>query len=194
MMIMDLDGSNRQVISPTGWSVQMSPDGKKVAFYESSSIGGIRAGNLTVMDLATKRRKMILEGKQATRYRQVFWCFDWSPDSREICFRGSNRTTGAIELAIVNASGSDKGFQLLATGRDLSHDVAWHPDGRQLLISRGDEKYGDRSLFLIDRDAPQNQKLLPGQPRDQDTFGAEWTRDGKRVVFSSFASDENESP
>ncbi len=79
MTIMDVDGSNREVVDERGWSVQWSPDGRMLAYGNG--------GNITVFDLATKEKRSILEGEHASLYNYTFWNLEWSRDSRRICFK-----------------------------------------------------------------------------------------------------------
>ncbi len=68
------------------------------------------SSNITLINVETKQKRTILEGDQAERYSQIFWNMEWSPDSRQICFKGKVKGAGN-EMAIANVEGSSKGFR-----------------------------------------------------------------------------------
>ena len=177
--VMDADGQNREILDPSGWGAQWSPDGKSIAY-------GSR--NITVLDLATKRKRTILEGDQAQRYSFIYWNMSWSRDSSQICFKGRPRVGGKSEIAIANATGSSQGFQVLYSSEsEPQTDFSWHPSNKQILCALPAPAYGGQRLFTLDAEKASPPELLTTQPLDQNNTGPAWSPDGKHIVFSSQA-------
>ena len=105
----------------------------------------------------------------------------WSPDSRQIIFKGNGRSDS--ETAIVSVDGSSAEFRVV-TSDDVSGDFAWHPDGRRILLAKA------AKLQIYDLDTEQFQ-LVPGQPMDQGSGCPVWDRAGKRIVFTSTPKPES---
>jgi Tol biopolymer transport system component len=67
----------------------------------------------------------------------------------------------------------------------MNGDFSWHPDGNSILFSMRAEE-GQR-LFLLDRKNPRPPVLFPGHPPNHFISAADWSRDGKQIVFVSHA-------
>jgi Tol biopolymer transport system component len=184
--VMDIDGANREVLSEEGWGAQWSPDGKWIAYESRQNINGQSVSNITIIDVKTRRKRLLLEGDHASRYSQVFWNMEWSPDSRRLAFKGNLRvpvTGAASEMALTAVQGSTRGFQVLTLAQ-VQTDFSWHPDGRRILLSMNSAAHGGNRLFVCD--VPTGEiSLLPNQPLDQHNTSGVWSPDGKRIVFSS---------
>jgi|HubBroStandDraft_2_1064218.scaffolds.fasta_scaffold102150_2 Tol biopolymer transport system component len=89
---------------------------------------------------------------------------------------------------------SRRGFVVLASSSAMAawpkwahgegafiQDVAWSPDGRQLLFSKGDVR-GPMHLFLIHSDGSALRQITTGASIN--VFGA-WSPDGTRIAFRS---------
>ncbi|GAA4455508.1 DUF1583 domain-containing protein [Novipirellula rosea] len=180
MMMMNLDGSNRRVISRSGWGIQISPLGDQVAFTDNDTKGH----NLFLLDLKTNQKRPLLTGTLAERYSQIYWNFDWSADGKELCFVGSNRHTGQRELAVVSVNGSQQLFETLLTGGNYAN-IAWHPDGDRIMFGDSDPAYGSMSMFMIHRDGSPCEHPLLEKRRMAAVAGGEWSRDGKMIALAS---------
>ena len=123
---MNLDGSEREVLTSEGWGVQWSPDGRWIAYGS--------AGNLALIDVETREKRLLLEGDQAARYTYIQWNMGWSPDGREIIFKGDRRN--GSEAAITSVDGSSAGFRVV-TSENVAGGFYWHPDGRSILLAKG---------------------------------------------------------
>jgi Tol biopolymer transport system component len=184
--IMDTSGANRQVITQEGWGAQWSPDGRWIAYESRQAVEGKPVANITIIDLQTKQKRLLLEGDHAKRYSQIYWNMEWSPDSRRICFKGDLAVpvTGASsEMAITAVAGSSQGFTEL-TKANVQTDFSWHPEGRSILLSMRSPEHGGSRLFLCELQTGQ-MSLLPGQPLDQNNVSGVWSPDGRRIAFSS---------
>ena len=182
MSVMDLDGSNVEVLSEEGWGAQWSPNGKWIAFELREQVGNSITSNITIIDVETRQQRTILEGEQAERYSQIFWNMEWSPDSRQICFKGRVQGAGN-EMAIANVEGSSKGFSVV-TSDEVVEDFSWHPDGSKILMAKHAPQYPDSRLFVCD---PKTLTitLLESQPMDQKNVSGVWSPDGSQIVFIS---------
>jgi Tol biopolymer transport system component len=178
--VMNIDGTNREVLESNGWGTQWSPDGR-IAFG--------RGGNIVIYDPQTKMQREILEGEQASRYAYVYWNMGWSRDGKHICFQAGNRTEDTFEIAVAAVAGSQQEFQVLHTSpQRVNGDFSWHPDGERILFSMRTEE-GLR-LFLLDRKNPGPPVLLPGHPPNHFIAAADWSRDGKQIVFVSHVAPD----
>ena len=174
--IMNVDGTGREVLTREGRGTQWSPDGRWIAYGSTNRLPeGGSAANLTLIDVDTREKRLLLEGEQAARYSHIQWNMGWSPDSREIIFKG-NHCNGS-EAAITSVDGSSTGFRVV-TSKTVSGDFCWHPDGRSILFARGGK------LLNYDVETRQIQQL-PGQPLGQPNGCAVWDSTGERIVFQS---------
>ena len=179
---MDLDGADRKVITPDGWGAQWSPDGKWIAYESRGRVDGRFASNVAIVDIQSKETQELLKGEQASRYSQIYWNMEWSPDSQQIVFKG-RLTDGTFETCITSLDGSDKGFKVLTTD-SVDTDFGWHPDGKSILMSKHSAAHSGKRLFVYDLSAGKFS-LLETQPMDQiNTYGV-WSPDGKQILFNS---------
>ncbi len=181
--LMNADGSKQQLIDGQGWCGQWSPDGKKIA-YTKYHRGG---ANLCVFDVNSKAQTFLFEWDEDTEaYRQIFWNFCWSPDSKRLCFK-AQRQDGSHEVAVVSAQGQADGFHAcFQLEKPAAEDLAWHPDGKKILVSMDNTKQKNtRQLFVFDPDKDEAPKPLAHQSDEWANLNGAWTPDGKRIVFSS---------
>ena len=180
MIIMDIDGKNREVISRSGWGVQLTPDGKHAVFVDYLPQGP----NWALVNMKTKTKRHLFTGAQVGRYRQLYWNSDWSSDSSELAFCGINATNGKLEIAVININGSSNGFRVLRSGDEYKNGVAWHPDGDKLTVLKMDPVFGTQLSFTIKRSDPDFEEPLSVPYHAQTISDSEWSRDGKRIAFS----------
>lgn len=180
MSIMNVDGTGREIVDRSGWGVQWSPDGKSLAYGYG--------GNIAVMNLETREKTMVLEDESARRYRYIYWNMCWSRDSQRVCFKGMRRTDSKQELAVVEATGSSQGFEVLFSNEQgLGGDIAWHPDGHRVLFPKNHA--GSTKLFFVDRRKPGTAELWPDQP-DMQITSVDWSRDGRFLAVTALPRDD----
>ena len=102
---------------------------------------------------------------------------DFSPDGTRIVF--SHDMTGAFELYVINADGMGL-TQITHDGRDhgLPH---WSPDGAHIVFNTAGP-LGLGAIATVRADGTDT-KLLSS--RVWDSFGAQYTGDGRHIVFST---------
>ena len=128
ILIMNLDGSNRQVMlkTPTTseWAPRFSPDGKKLAYMRTKK----NATELVVLDLTTNVHTVVAAPVNR------FGSESWSPDSKRLAFSAGFSSVGCT-IAIVDAIGTNrKNFPSGAAG---CFHPTWSPDGTELAFTAG---------------------------------------------------------
>lgn len=182
--VMNVDGTQREVLESNGWGAQWSPDGR---------IAYARGGNVIVHDLRTKTQKELLEGEQSTRYANVYWNLGWSRDGKMICFKARNGSDHQYEIAVAAAAGSHQEFRVLYKSRlETYADFSWHPDGSRILFPM--QIGGVPRLFILDSQQPGPPTLLQGQPLDQYVTAADWSSDGRQIVICGQHLPETSEP
>ncbi len=172
--IMKANGEEHRYVR-RAWGAQWSPDGRKIGFYEGTSI--------MVYDVESETVSEVLGG-EANPYREIFWNMTWSPDSERICFKGTN-ADGVHEIAIVNAAGAELGFQRRHAVQGIYADFAWHPGGRRIVCAFPCPERGRTQLYEFDPDTDDPPKLFPGQDPHFNNVGMCWTPDGKQLIVVS---------
>ena len=172
--VMCADGSGRKLLDPEGWGIQWSPDGHRLAWSKD--------GNLTVYDLIEGTLEQVLP-QEPQYYSHIYQGFDWSPDSRRVCFK-ANRSDGGNELVV--APVDDPGEKLKRWPlQSVGPNVAWSPDGKNILISMYNKERKGQQVYLLDPDSDDPPTLLEGQDPTRKNMDAEWSPDGKQIIFSS---------
>lgn len=176
--VMYADGSGRRVLDPEGWGAQWSPDGRMLAW----TIRDEGAANIRLYDLIEGQLRTVLEGDHR-RYRSIYWGFDFSPDGKRLCFKGTT-SDGQEELAIVSVEGSSKGFNVRLKEK-MGSNLAWSPDGKQILMNKWCNQRKRQQVYVLDVDSDEPAKLLEGQDPQRSNTSAEWSPDGKKIIFTS---------
>ena len=181
MSIMNTDGSNREVIAQGGWGAQWSPSGRWISYGDYQQVNGEIGANIVIADVKTKAIHYVLEGEHAKRYTQIVWNMEWSPDSRQICFKGSLKSGGS-ELAITDVEGSSHGFQVL-TNQPIEPDQSWHPDGSKILVAMRSPKHANAVRLFVYNLTTKAFVYLDSQPDFQNNNSGVWSPDGKQIAF-----------
>ena len=181
MSIMKSDGTNRKVIAVSGWGAQWSPHGQWISYGDYQSGNGVSRGNIAITDIKTKQTRHLLEGEHAARYSNIYWNMEWSPNSKQICFKGG-LSTGGTELAMTDVAGSSHGFQIL-TNQSVESDISWHPDGKSILVSMPSPQHAGAVRLFVCELATKTLTYLESQPVHSLNTSAAWSPDGTRIAF-----------
>jgi TolB protein len=176
--IMNSDGPETELvqIDESGWGTDWSPDGSRIAYTKHDQAGA----NIAIVNIVEGTRSMVFQ--EGSPYRQIYWNFAWSPDSKTIAFKGTTKG-GRAEVGVVDAEGADKGLKTVVEGETLPA-LCFHPDGR-LMFSQPFAARGNQlqllTLFPTKDDPPQ---LLPGLPPEFVYSDSCTSPDGEWVIYA----------
>jgi Tol biopolymer transport system component len=204
LYIMNADGSNPTKLidakdlsmnrqAPPDWQLGIggpvwSPDGKKIAFGASHTIGGtLSIFDMYVIDadgsnLVTPAARAAFDGGPA-----------WSPDSQKIAFGSGvewdkvgvilNSCGGIGGICVMNADGTNLISIANGTGYGgIDGAPNWSPDSTKIAFSSG--RNGDREIFVMNSDGSNTINLTNYGAAWDD--GPIWSPDGEKIAFNSY--------
>lgn len=163
--VMDADGSNEKKLTDSPlWfqSPDWSPDGAKIAFYQSVADG---PGRVWVMDADGSNQKMIYD-----------WGYDpaWSPDGKKIAFSSERFSWQAgrgifCDILVMDVNTASV---TAITQPDSSNDFypKWSPDGSRIAFSSNRD--GNYEMYVMDADGSNIRRLTN---TSEDEFESDWT-------------------
>jgi dipeptidyl aminopeptidase/acylaminoacyl peptidase len=192
-------------------TVQLSPDGSRVAYTVTRSDGPRRPiGQLWIMTLSDGKALCLSAGDEPSGNPE------WSPDGKWIAYSG--RVGGKSGLVVARPDGSDKKFLTAMDGTNAplpttGKTVTWSPDSKQIayvsaqpgpetadasgdpiVITRylykptageGDTHFNDNKrlhIFTMDIATGQSRQLTTGTHYEH---SIDWSPDGKELAFIS---------
>jgi TolB protein len=177
-LLMNADGSNQEVISPsvTGRPA-FSGDGRKIAFVTAT---GPDMRQLFVVNMDGTNRQQLT---QDTGYDNKGYPA-WSPDGKTIAFR--SQRDGDDEIYTINADGTN--LSRLSNNLESDDYPSWSPDGTRILFVRSDS-----IVFVMNRDGSNQRKVVSSTPDGRDFPSVlspfpRWSPDGATIVFVSLQS------
>lgn len=204
IFVMDADGKNRMCVSPEGENepserfARFSHSGKFVVYEKENSSPHAgdtsfnRDRDIFLKDLHTGEVKRLTENNV---YDAVP---SFSPDDREIVFI-SDRPGGGSSLFKLNLQSGETesislkepweeriGLTRRPRGMVLPYCPSFSPDGRSILLHAG---WDMRGIFLLDPDCKDMHRLTDAK---EDCFFPSFSCDGKRIIFVSGYSDEED--
>ena len=175
-------------------SLDISPDGKKVAFSTSDLPGQIWEVSINGGD-----PQLLSKGCSGLETECLEGAPAYSPDGLRIALVRAQ--TGERDVLAIRHLVTDE-VTLIETTRTSSPDIwlaepSWSPDGLQLIYGEvhfdpAQDKIVDARLFIVNADGSGRHELaLPAET----PFGdADWSPDGSRIVFSSCPIHEFNDP
>jgi Tol biopolymer transport system component len=172
-------------------SAWLSPDGTEGLAFSSSGGRDLDPGKLYVLDLED------VEHSRAVTVEAFEWArgpfFEgpkpvWSPDGTEVAYvwsKGADIATPAVGIVDLATGASRE----LVSGWSQIRQLAWSPDGSQMLVVAGDHDPGYRgelnplthpqpaSLFVVDIDDAEAREIASGH-----YVAAAWSPDGSQIA------------
>lgn len=176
IMKMKSDGTKREVLERPAWGVQWSPDGRSIAFA-----GG---NNITLLDVASGKRRKLLSEEHAAALTTVYWNFGWSGDSRSIAFKAGLKT-GVSAVQVQDTSTSSSPQSVFSDPQYFPEDLSLSPDGKTVILPAYTPERTQTTFLFVDRDNKTSAFPLLEQFRDWNITGVDWSPDGNTIAFTA---------
>lgn len=198
--------TSKEAISGFAWS----KDGKRIAFLAVDTLpkddeakrkrkddpavfeGGLRLSHAWVIDVDTKKATELVHGDFTVKGAPT-----WSPDGSRLAYQASPTTllretrTDAYVVSL-----ADKRNEKISGKADVQSTPVWSPDGRTLAYTVLPQSHAARADSISDVQIGNNHLLLydVAARTTKDTYDAkadisegspQWTKDGKRLLFST---------
>ncbi len=168
------DTASAELVDSQGWSIQFSRDGSKAAWV-------IDGNNFMIHDIASGEKWRVFPQRKSP-FRYIEHNFAWSPDATRLCFKG-HRSNGAIDVAIVSATGEQPEVKVVFDGKEAQSDFAWHPDGKRIMFPRVAPGSPRSQIYEIQANKEGPPKRFSPQPDDRNVIGISFSLDGSTSVF-----------
>lgn len=190
--IINADGTERLRLGD-GWFTRWSPSGRHICVYAYFT----QPPSLKLYNLETGNERFLLgkEDGQEEDISVIFGGANWSPDGEKLITlveRG-----GEQQLITVDMTGFRDSIRVIYRepigDRKLVGPPVMSPDGTEIAFSiqESDPNAGNATQwsnswpYLVKTDGKSEPRLLEGKKIGHINRGMDWSRDGKRLVFSS---------
>jgi TolB protein len=184
--LMDADGGRRRVLTPSGFQghPDWSPDGRWIAFERDPAPGdnGVWLMRPDGTDLRRLTRNPYAGAECGCDGDPTF-----SPDGRQIAFaRTRVESEGHGALFVMERDGS-KPRRLTSWRFDPGAQLAWKPDGSQILVSNNAHlQPGESSnLYVLRPDGTGLRALTRFKDGTPNALPGSWSPDGRLIVFKT---------
>ena len=189
--VMDADGSNRRVLTPSGFQGQpaWSPDGRWIVFERDAAPGD---NGIWLMRRDGSSRRRLTRNPYAGAECGCDTDPAFSPDGRQISFvriRAESRGLGA--LFVMDRGGTN--LQRLTSWQlDPGLKHAWKPDGSQILLSsNSNPQPGESSnIYVLRPDGTGLRALTHFKGGSPNALAGSWSPDGRSVVLKTDESGD----
>lgn len=160
IVVIDADGTDQQLLSPTGVRPKWSPDGALIAFTSAQTVASPNTDLYVVEPDATGLRRLATD---------VAGGAAWSPDGQAIAFSAQVAgISNEADLALVNRDGT--GGRVVADVRPLDGSPTWAPDGQTLGFVAA-EVEGVSDVYTIEVDGTDLVAVTSSGVADAPQFG-----------------------
>ena len=153
-----------------------SADGRYLYYSDRAPVDGVCS--IKQLDVVTLRNEPLTS---CSRHSRVY--LDISPDGRYLLFSGPANDTGEsmYQLDLQNSEAEPEALACSRYCEARVRDVAFSPDGTQLLLTRRFHRLSEE-LFLRDLRTGKEQQLTFGE---EDIIGISWHPSGEKVVYGA---------
>ncbi len=176
VMAMNVDGSNRRTLERNAWGVQWAPDGRTIALGSGN--------NITLLDVPSGKRRMLLPENQAGTFSRIAWNFGWSADSQSIGFKATLKT-GQSTVNVADIGKSSALESVYGSPDYFPEDISFLPGAKAVILPGYTVDRTRAGLLVVDR----NDKI-PTFPfleplKNLNITGVDWSPDGKTIAFTA---------
>ncbi len=181
--IMRADGTNRQLIDESGWGAAWSPNGRMIAYADTST----STGDIRVFDLAEDSFHSPLNAALSKLALSHPRQFAWSSDSAQLAFTASRKQGAGDEAATLlslETDGKARLTTLQSKIRQPESGVAWQPSFGGIVFASATPQTKYEQLHMLVAEG-ETAATIPGQFPGRRNLGASWMPDGKTLIYIS---------
>ncbi len=189
--VINADGTDRVRLGD-GWFTRWSPNGRHICVYAHFT----QPPSLKLYNLETGNERFLLgkEEGQEEEISVIFGGATWSPDGEKLV--ALVERNNEQQLITIDMTGFRDSIRVIYR-EPLGDRKFWgpptmSPDGAEIAFCIREGKQNGNApqslncwLYLVAADGNSEARLLEGRKIGTINLGPDWSRDGKRVVFSS---------